>query len=169
MSPFRVRHSHSILADHWGEARSGGTTSSWRSSEGASLLTASNERRSRVHCCCCQLPLVNFLEATASHNSIGKQATIFRQLSANFLVQRRRSRSWRRRAQQMERSAPRNPLRPPHHGKRWRRKQLLKRVKISSAPPASPATTFSSSNHCNGIDRHGAAPIPSAGNTSDNT
>ncbi|VBB30325.1 unnamed protein product [Acanthocheilonema viteae] len=91
----------------------------------------------------------------------------------NVSYDRRRSRSWQRHAQQLERSGPwKKGLSPIYRGKRWRRRLMKKKVRSAStinAPPCSPADTSTNSNHSINVklpdqeQQHNLAPIPLSG------
>uniref|UniRef100_A0A1I8ELS5 GIPC1-3 GH1 domain-containing protein n=2 Tax=Wuchereria bancrofti TaxID=6293 RepID=A0A1I8ELS5_WUCBA len=67
----------------------------------------------------------------------------------NVSYDRRRSRSWQRRTQQLERSGPQQNLPPVYRGKRWRRRLIQKQDCLNSttnAPPTTLANTSTNSN-----------------------
>uniref|UniRef100_A0AAF5PYT1 PDZ domain-containing protein n=1 Tax=Wuchereria bancrofti TaxID=6293 RepID=A0AAF5PYT1_WUCBA len=73
----------------------------------------------------------------------------FRRNPVNVSYDRRRSRSWQRRTQQLERSGPQQNLPPVYRGKRWRRRLIQKQDCLNSttnAPPTTLANTSTNSN-----------------------
>uniref|UniRef100_A0A5S6PHU9 PDZ domain-containing protein n=1 Tax=Brugia malayi TaxID=6279 RepID=A0A5S6PHU9_BRUMA len=73
----------------------------------------------------------------------------FKRNPVNVPYDRRRSRSWQRHKQQLERPRLQQNLPPVYRGRRWRRRLIQKQGRLNStsnAPPTTPANTSTKSN-----------------------